>query len=513
MRRAIVHVRHRPWTGIALAAVYLYCFPYFSTLKHANELPRILTTEQLAEGRGFRLDERLDDLGSRADISTTPSGHSYQNKAPGLSMAAVPLYYPLRLVFERAGRRPPMMLVTWVVRVALATLPTLWFLGYFHRTAHRFADSDEARNGALAAYALGSMALPLSLLFMSHALAASLAGVAFAVSVATVRDHAHAELAAALAVGALLGLAMLVEYQVVFAVPLIGGYLWWGARRRTRTALGIALGTVPFLAVLAWYQWSAFGSPLRTGYAYSVDPANRLGIMGMVGFSERSFAQLFVHPDNGLLLLSPWVVLSVIGAVRIASRAELRARVGPEASVAALIAIVYCAFVALLVPEFGRGGWSIGPRYLAVAMPFIAWLAAAGLDVCLGHDALRVPALGLVLAGVGIHVLAATTYPHWPVEFENPIFEVSVRALREGHAPHSVGTAIGLRGVASVAPLYVGVLALMFRMLTPSRRYVLEVSLACVVAMAAVLSYRPLASTPTHVADRMWRFVSGTFEP
>ena len=45
--------------------------------------------------------------------------------------------------------------------------------------------------------------------------------------------------------------------------------------------------------------------------------------------------------------------------------------------------------------------------------------------------------------------LAASTYPHWPTEFQNPLFEVAVRSLREGHAPYSLGTLAGFRGVGT----------------------------------------------------------------
>jgi hypothetical protein len=496
------------WPLVAIALVYLYSFPYFPALKHANELPRILTSEQVAERGTFRLDARLNELGSRADVSTTPDGHHYQNKAPGLSMLGALVYYPLSRVF---GRRPPLMLVTWVLRLTLAIVPTLLFVVSFRRVAAYFADSAEARNGALIAYFLGSMALPLGMLFMSHAIASSLVGIAFATSVATVRQRSHAEWHGASIVGSLLGLAMLCEYQALFGALVVAAYFCWGAERRGRAMLALALATTPFILGLAWYQWSAFGSPLRTGYAFSVDPANRVGLMGIVGFSRASVSQLFVRPDNGLLVLSPWVVLSAIGAVSIAARADARARVGREAAVCAVMVTVYCVFVAALEPEFGRAGWTVGPRYVAIAMPFFAWLAAAGLDACLRHETLRVPALGLIFVGAGVHVLAASTYPHWPLEFQNPLFEVSVRALREGYAPYSLGTLAGLRGAVSVAPMYVVVVVLILAVLTSDRRYVVETLLAFVIAGTILSSYRLLAATPQGTREPIWRFVASTF--
>ena len=498
---------------LVLAALYLYAFPYFGALRSANELPRIETTVELATHGTFCIDDRMSVLGSVADISTTPAGRRYQNKAPGLAILGVPPYLPLSLGFSVAGREPPLALTTWLLRVLVVTLPSVAFLGLFVGVTRRFAATREARGGALVAYAFGSMALPYALLFMSHALAAAAIGSAFALAIRVARDETAAPLRTAAAVGALLGLATLIEYQAVFAAAIVFGYVVLRSKRRTRVALVVAAAAAPFAAALLAYHAVAFGAPLRSGYAYSVDKANRVGFMGVVGFSKASLSQLFVRVDNGLLLLSPWVVLSIVGGVAIARDREARARVGAEAIVSALVVTVYCAFVALLDPEFGRGGWSVGPRYLAVAMPFFAWLAAAGLDVCVPRPGLRIPAFALVLVGVVVHVLAATTYPHWPETFENPIFEVSLRLLREGHAPHSLGTLVGLRGILSLLPLYVAIVVVVARLICPTRRLLLELVLAAVIAGFTVSRYERLAITPKAVAATSWRFVVTTLEP
>lgn len=511
--RATVQFLRRHFVLFAIAACYLYCFPYFAKLRHANELPRILTTLELAEHGSFRLDSRLDELGSRADISTTPSGAHYQNKAPGLSLLALPVYYPLHLAYRAAGLRPPMMLSTWIFRSLVITVPALAFLGAFRRVAARFTSDETAQNAALVAYALGSMVLPFGILFMSHVLATVLVGFAFAVAFSATREQRYREPRAALGVGALLGLSMLVEYQALFAALLIAGYFVWGAERRLHTLLLISVAVLPFIGGLAAYHAAAFGSPLRTGYAYSVDPTNRVGILGIVGPSQESLAQLFVRVSNGLLLLSPWVVLSLAGLVRIARDSEARARVGREAVLAGLVMLVYVGFVASLHPSFGRAGWSVGPRYVMIAMPFVAWLSAAGLDLCLRYTPLRVPALAFVLTGVAIHVLATTTYPHWPSEFENPLYEISLLLLKEGHAPHSLGTLVGLRGTLSLLPLYLGVSALVLYLLASTRKYLLELGLAVLLAGFAVARYDRLGVTPPHAGNATRDFVLSTLEP
>ena len=48
-------------TGAAFALVYLYAFPYFAGLKSANELPRVLTTQELVERGTIAIDARLGE--------------------------------------------------------------------------------------------------------------------------------------------------------------------------------------------------------------------------------------------------------------------------------------------------------------------------------------------------------------------------------------------------------------------------------------------------------------------
>lgn len=494
---------------IALFGIYIYVFPYFASLRHANELPRVLTTMQIVDHGTFQLDSRIEEIGSRVDISETPDGHFYQNKAPGLSLLAVPVYLPVALICRALGTEPNMAFVTWLLRLSIVILPSILFLKYFREVSSRFTESIEAKNGALVAYALGSMALPYGLLFMSHAPAAVMVGAAFALSVRAVRSEAGMEKRQALAVGALLGLAMFVEYQAIFAALIVGLYALSGAKRRLHTAAMMLTTTAPFLIVLAVYHTAAFGSPFVTGYAYSADPTNRIGLMGIVGFSTENLLQLFVSPSNGLLLLSPWVVLSLVGGVAIAMNREARQRVGAEAATAFAVVLVYCAFVVALAPHFARAGWTVGPRYIAIAMPFFAWLAAVGLETCLKHEAAAVPAFALLLVGVVVHVVAASTFPHWPRDYDNPLYEVSFRLLEEDHAPHSLGRWLGIPGSSSLVPLYFVVGAVVLRLLSPTKEYLRELILGGVLAAFVVIRYEHLAVTQDEaLVERGWGFIT-----
>lgn len=511
----------------ALAAIYLYAFPYFERMRSANELPRVLTTVQLVEHHTVRLDSRMSDFGSKWDIANPPDGHFYQNKAPGLSFLGVAAYGPLALAFELADKTPSLRLATWLLRIVVVTLPSLVFLGTFRVVAARFARDEASQRGALAAYALGSMAFAYSVLFMSHVPAAVAVGVAFERAIRLTRGEARSPVRAAFLVGALLGVAVFIEYQAVFAAIIIGAFAVvrapGGRGHAARVAAAVAISAAPFACALAAYQAVCFGSPLRTGYAYSADAANRAGFMGIVGPSFESLAQLFTHASNGIGFVSPWTLLVPVGVLTILSDPEARARIGAETVVAVLVVLVYVVFVASLVPEFGRAGWSVGPRYIAITMPFLAWLAGAGLaaldDPRGGLDderlniAVRAFARATVLAGVIVNVVAVTTFPHWPSQLVNPLYELSFRLLRHGYAPHSLGTLLGLRGLASLVPLYAAVAWLALDLLW-RRRPRAELGAGLVIAAAILCGDRYIPkATDDAVQSKIWNDVTAWWEP
>jgi hypothetical protein len=498
----------RLWPAAAIALVYLWAFPYFGKLRSANELPRVLMTEEIVDHGTFKLDARLGELGSRFDIAETPDHHFYPNKAPGPSLLGVPVYAALRVFVKH----PSLRAATWALRVGAVTVPCLVFLWWFWAAAARFAPNDGARRQTLVAYAIGSMALPYGILFFSHALAAACAGGAFVAAMRIARGEAKRPDAAAAVCGALAGASVLVDYQSLLAAAAVGVYLIVRVRKLRVAAIAGAAAAVP-MALLLFYQWKCFGSPLRTGYAFAADPAHKQGVLGIIGPNGPAAYNALVAPDNGLIVLMPWALLAVLGAVVVARDAALRARVGAEIIVCGAVAAAYVLFVSSLVPEFGRAGWSVGPRYIGVAMPFLAWCAAPGIAWCAARPAPRALAGGLVVAGAIVMVAAAATYPHWPTSFKNPLYEVGFHALRRDLAPHSIGTALGLPGVWSLAPMFAAAAALVVWALGVStRRLAISAAAACVVGVLIVAAYSRFPATGKS-GERPWAFVVSSWEP
>jgi hypothetical protein len=107
---------------IAIAAAYLYVFPYFPKIRSANELPRVYLTRAIVEDQTFAIDVGVARWGATADISPA-RGHVYSNKAPGSSMLAVPAYAAIRLAGE-----PSLPVALWLCRMVAGIAPMLGFL-------------------------------------------------------------------------------------------------------------------------------------------------------------------------------------------------------------------------------------------------------------------------------------------------------------------------------------------------------------------------------------------------
>jgi hypothetical protein len=488
------------------AAVYLYAFPYFGQLRSANELPRVLMTQEIVERGTFRLDARMGELGSWFDIAPTPDRHYYSNKAPGASLLAVPAYVALK-----AAGKTSTYYSTWAFRLTVVIVPALVFLFFFYRLARRFSSNESAVRLGLVAFAFASPAMPYALVFMSHMPAAVTAGGAFYAAVALVRGEARRPALAALVAGALGATSVMMDYQSFIAALWVGLYVLVRSRRRVRDTALVLAGTVPPGALLAFYHQVSFGSPFKTGYDLS-NVVHEQGFLGLVGPSHQAFWHTLLDPSNGLLVLAPWMALSVVGFIVIVSRREARGRAGAEAIVCLLVLASYLLFMGSLVPSFSRAGWCVGPRYMTVALPFAAWLAVAGFDLTDRFLPLRVAAKGAVLASAVIFVAAATTYPHWPERFANPLYELTFRLLADGYAVHSIGTALGMSGLASLLPLYTFAAAIALWLLSGHRRRVIGAALACAVAVGIVSLHRRFPGSGAY-ADHAYGYITSTWEP
>jgi hypothetical protein len=437
-----IHARGHWWL-YAIAIAYLYLFPWYPRIHSANELPRIYLVRAIVEDHTFAIDRGVARWGATSDMSPS-NGHMYSNKAPGSSMLAVPFYAAVRAIAGDPGLAGTM----WICRVFAGIAPMLGFLWLLWGFLARFAPDPGARRVALLGYALGSLAMTFSILFFSHQLAAICVATAWILAIDVAERRRRPE-AMAIA-GFLVGAGLLCDYQAVFAALPIAIYV--AVKLRPGAALGRAIaaaviGAAPPIALLLIYHAACFGSPWRTGYDASTTYAffHQRGYLGMTELRWEAFWGSLIRPDNGLIALSPWWLLAIPGCVTLWRRGDRATPVMAAAMVA-----IYIPFVSSL--NFWRGGWGVGPRYITAMLPFLLPAVAAQLDAWKARPVRFGLAAGLIGVGVAIYVLSSATFPYWPDTIRHPLYDVTFRMLGENLTAPSLGTALGIHGIAGIAP-------------------------------------------------------------
>jgi len=467
----------------AIAAAYLYLFPYYPKLQSANELPRVYLVKAMVEDHTFAIDRGVATWGGTSDLSRY-AGHYYQNKAPGASLVAAPVYALVRLAGE-----PSLAVTMWLCRIVTGVIPSLWLLWLLYGYLERFAPEAATRKLVLIAYAVGSMAFTYALQFYAHQLSAVCIAAAWILGDGVAaRTRSPRTM---LAVGFLAALAPVVDYQTAFAVLPLAGYvvarMWTWPRGEMLRAFGLAVvgGILP-IAVLLYYHAACFGSPFATGYNYAVTYAadHTHGLLGMTYPKWDAIVGSTVAPSNGLFALAPWWLLAIPGGVFLWRRDE-RALVITVAG----LTLIFFYFVTSLTAW--HAGWEVGPRYIVALQPFLLPLVAAAFAEWRDDWRKVAAAAGLVLIGVVVYTVSTATLPTWPDSFANPLYEVAFRLLGDRAVAPNVLSALG---VMSAVLLFAGVAALVgfaiVRAGAGGRGLVLAVVI-CIAGIAAFALDRP----------------------
>ena len=322
--------------------------------------------------------------------------HIYSDKAPGLSLLEIP-----SVALFNPG--PPQQwsgddLRLWAVRILSVGLCLLLCAFLVGRVSEGLAPGYGAI--ALVTFALGTLVGPLAGASFEHVPAAAAAFGAFLLA------WRRRPLPAGLVAGA----SVLLEYECGVVVVVLGLYV---ALQGRRSLLRYLAGLVPAGLVLGAYDWAAFGAPWHLSYSYLSNfyaGEQSQGLFGIGVPHLEGVVEVFAGQD-GLLVFSPVLVVAALGLVRLA-RDHLA-----EAAVAAVVAAVF------IVANCGYfepyGGQSPGPRFLAVALPFLALgLAAAYSSYSAAHPRplrlLGLPDLASIVTWGGGAQMSGTLRSSWP---------------------------------------------------------------------------------------------------
>jgi hypothetical protein len=468
-----------------LCAYFTGFFPPFS---NPNELSRLQTVVAFVETGSFAIDGELATLGEHEDKAAS-GGHFYSNKAPGLALAAIPVYRLLRFFLPRPDS--PTAPIFVLLRLFTVSLVCVVALARFGRRLSLKPERASVAPLVTFGVGFGTPFLYYARSFFGHAWTASLLFLAWDALREEVGDATPArrrELSAVLA-GLLAGWAAISEYTVApvaLALAVRAAAPSSGKGRKGRLLAFFAGSAIP-LGLLLGYQALCFGSPFVPSYAREAYPAYAaLAHRRFLGFgvpSARVALDYLFHPARGILLFSPFFLWAGPGFAR-----WLRSKRERVDGVFALAAPIVSFLLLTGYPNW-HGGWSLGSRYL---LPLV-FLVAAALPFALGTSLSRGLFAAAVAFSAGSHVLATLSWPNFPLDLSFPPASGSAWFLTRGWVAPNAGGALGLAPAFSIS-IAVGAsaLALFFatsaaRPLTPNAPAATLVGLA----LLAVMLVRP----------------------
>jgi len=352
-------------------------------------------------------------------------------------------------------------------------------------------------------------------MFVSHTQSAAVAFGAFAL-LHRAREQGEISKGRAFWAGLLAASVTLFEYPGIVASVALSVYALAAVRPRKHLVFFALGGLIPALFVMH-FQWQAFGSPFTPGHLFvenaSLRAAHHEGLYGADGFHLDAAWKLLVHPYYGLFALTPLFALAPVGLVRLCARRAERV------AVAASLGVVLLSYLVICTMNNWHAGWSVGPRYLAVVVPFVAWWALEGLDAVAARapTVARTLALGTALASIVLSGVPSAWYPHPPPppDFPWPLAELYPVLVAHGFAPSNAGNLVGVYGTASMVPIVlVAVGALLWAGWQGARPGARALGLALALPLAAgIVAPFAMPRERTPEAERALAFVTSTWTP
>ena len=399
-------MRSTLWFYALLAIIVIPVFPHFVS---PNEMTRWATAASLVERHTFEITPLLPLLGGSAfEDASEVDGRIYSNKAPGAALAGLPAY-----ALARAVAGPPsaatMRMTANAMRFLAATVPLLLLAWAVVRASGRRGAAPERIDATVLALLFATPLFVYGLLNFSHALTAAALFGAWALLFSEPNGAVNAY-----AAGALMGLATVSEYPCAIAAVVLVACAW-------RRAPRIIAGALPFAIGLAVYDKLLFGSifALSSGNERNAQFRSlaQQGVFGIGLPQPSTLLRLLFDPSRGLFVFAPILLVAIATLPR-------AWRVLPREAFLALVLVPAALIVFYSGYPNWHGGWSVGPRYLVPAIPFLLFPLAFGVSTVIEWIAFGASAAAVVPL--------ALTFPFPDRSFAAPFSSLALPLLRNG---------------------------------------------------------------------------------
>lgn len=457
-----------PWEFVLVAIIWLYIFPYSTSLNNPNERTRVLQARALVQFGQLHIGEAKRDRWNRIqyfdlyggshygpfvnDTSVTCqsakekpprcAGKIYPAKGPGIALLGVPaLAFARWIGFVPDGLKYESK-ATWVLRYGGVGFLMLLALFVFSLLLREGGVPRHYRRRLVLATALGTSIFPYGISFVGHAMAGGVIVIGFYLLNESRKRGGWSGFALAILGGHSVAWAELMEYHAVAAIAVVS--LWvLLSRARWRLLPGYVIGSGAAMALFMWLHNTMFGHPLKTGHFGLLTEHNRAlqstGFLGANGFYWKAIATNLFDPYMGIFFLMPWILVGLlVGLPLLLRRKQGNLPIGLTRAIA-LVPVAYLLFIATFEKWQSMNGWSYGPRFLTPTMMCMACTASFGWYYLVRyHRNWHRWFAGLMVASVVITAGVTMIYPSPPDRLRNPFGEMVIPLLSQGYSSRNL---------------------------------------------------------------------------
>jgi len=484
--------RHPGNMGALLVVIALFALPIAGNLPatNPNEVARIELAVAAAHWSRLDIGPAAHAYGLSEDVARRQQ-KIYSDKAPGLSLSAVPFVWILDPALPRQGVTD--LPAYWPLRHALTLiLVALPSAGLALFVASMVPSPDSRRRAPL--LLMAALATPLwtyATVFFGHIPAALLITVGWVLLLRGKGGTDPRTRWLAAAGGAATGLAVTTEYPTILLAVVIFGTL---LIRRTplpvlfAAGIGAVAGILPALV----YHHLAFGAPWLTGYAFKAhadfQAIHGTGVVGISWPTIEGLWGVLFSPRRGLFYFSPLLLIAPLGVKWMVRREGWR-----DVAPAVVAIAVYTLFAAGFTDW--EAGWCAAARHLVPVVPLMTIFALSAAAILGARRWGRVVLVVLVaLSGINTFLTIAVS-PFFPPQFNVPLGQLVLPSIAEGVGfPNLLGSTFGTPNWMAVMAAGLGMSAALgwalMKMVPGRSRWIPLLVAATIAAQLVMLSWQ-----------------------
>lgn len=426
--------------GLIVFLLLLFCSVFFFQIYphfiSTNEHSRLLLTSAIVDDHTIQIDKAIQRFGDTQDKSFF-DGHYYSEKAAGISILGVPVYFVLRIFKIQAD---PSLYLFWL-KLFCVTIPSICFVVFLSRFWTRMFNGRW--NTMLAfVYMFGTVAFTYSLQFISHHLTGIALFLSFYFGWAASYD-AKSEYRLPFLSSLFAGAALIMEYPAIVQVGILSLYVCFRLHS-VRKVIVFATGLLPFVIFILSYNYAIFGTPFDVTYHHSLVLNVNWDLP-----TPKALNGLLFSPSRGLFFYSPVLLLSIPGLYQLIKNKKFRFEGIFVAAIVLSTVLVHAGM------SNWDAGWSLGPRYLTPVIPFLMTATTFYLS---NETSFKTTKMFFCVAGSIISIFMITvgtmTFPFPAQEISNPVFSLFVPMMVNGAYSFNIPEQFGLRGFAVALLFY-----------------------------------------------------------